>query len=159
RRSLRRGTRCCCCHDQGVVMDIERIKLGDAASFYRDYVQRSRPVVIEEFWAPDAIDRAREIGRASRDPTLPSEAEPSRLFDENTLGALLAETGSVTAWMPAPGALRAVLLRQIGGLHEPDTRSELWAGTTSSFTALHYDIDLRANVLVQVFGHKRITIA
>jgi hypothetical protein len=143
-----------------MVDSIERIALGDVHAFHRDYVRRSRPVVIESFLTPDAIARAREIGRSLVKPTAESQIVPARLFAEQTLVDLLAEMARSTVFMPTPAELRGVVGQQLDGLpFEQDMISEIWAGRAGGQTLFHYDLDMRANVLVQLFGHKRVAIA
>lgn len=143
-----------------IVDDLERITVANARSFYRDYVTRSRPVVITDFLTSDGMARAREIGMACRPATSPDAIDPARMFDQQTLIELLDARQRATVWTAAPDDLRALLAQRLEGLpFEHDMVSELWGGRQGGETLFHYDLDMRANVLVQLFGHKRVAIA
>lgn len=140
--------------------NLDRVSLTDPLAFYRDYVRASRPVVIRDFLAPDALARVRELGGASTQPMFPRTFAAARVFDEQRLGELLAEIETPTVWMHTPEGVRAIMRERLAGLpFEDDSTSELWAGRVGGQTDLHFDLDMRANVLVQLYGHKRVTLA
>lgn len=130
--------------------NVARIRPPSATRFIRDYVLRARPVVLEGFLDRPGIGRITR-SLAAHDPTLAPVLAPST--SRRLIGG---EHPRTISWSP-PSGTRA-LLPYARLPFADDEGSEMWSGTGGAQTECHWDLDLRANVLVQLYGRKRITI-
>ncbi len=172
---------------------IERIEQLSPAVFYREYVQRNRPVVIRGVaaqwpamarWSPTYLGAtyadarvlytAWESDDPANDPAdyyrtrkrhwtrlgefvagMQADKNFSRKYITqfrifNELPQLKADVRSLDPYMRPPAYLPATLKRRL------KKASTLWLGPAQTVTPIHFDG--ADNLLVQVFGRKRLTL-